>query len=45
MAEVVDNLAGPFLMRMVHTRDGAQTCCAVIREGAMLSVLHCDDRG
>ena len=45
MAEVVDNLAGPFLMRMVHTRDGAQVCCAVIREGAMLPVPHCAARG
>jgi pumilio family protein 6 len=33
MAEIVENLAGPFLMRMVHTRDGAQVACSVIRKG------------
>jgi pumilio family protein 6 len=31
MAEVVDNLCGPFLLRMVHTRDGARASCAVLR--------------
>mmetsp|Transcript_9410 Transcript_9410/g.23839 ORF Transcript_9410/g.23839 Transcript_9410/m.23839 type:complete len:652 (-) Transcript_9410:138-2093(-) len=34
MAEVVDNLSGPFMLRMVHTRNGARASCAVLRAAA-----------
>ena len=32
-AETVASLAGPGLMRMVHTRDGARVACAVLARG------------
>lgn len=41
MAEVVDNLSGPFLIRMIHTRDGAQASCAVLRAGAAPTPSTC----
>ena len=34
MAEAVQLLAGPPLVRMVHTREGAQVCCAVLAYGS-----------
>ena len=34
VAEAVENLAGPGLLRIVHTRDGAQAGCAVMAYGS-----------
>ncbi|KAK9810029.1 hypothetical protein WJX72_003629 [[Myrmecia] bisecta] len=33
VADAVDNLSGPSLLRMVHTREGAKAACAVIAYG------------
>ena len=33
VAEAVETLAGPGLLRIAHTRDGAQAACAVVAYG------------
>lgn len=34
IADAVETLAGPALLRIVHTRDGAQAGCAVMAYGS-----------